>query len=92
MTNIVAILLGHRWICIAFGMLYFPFLEVTGLAFGQKIAIIVYFLLRLCGFRLKWTEALKGIVYCFNIFILSLAIYGMTKRVPIKGTEQCFDL
>ena len=92
MINIYNILLGHKFVCVAFGMLYHPFAEVSLLTFTQTISIVAYFILRVCGCRYNWIECLKGLVYLFNIVILSLAIYGMTTRVPKVDETSCFSV
>ena len=49
LTDIVAILVGHKIVCMTFAMLYYPFGIATLFSFSQQLAILMYFLLRMCG-------------------------------------------
>ena len=92
MINIYNILLGHKFVCVAFGMLYYPFAEVTLLTFTQTISVLTYFVLRVCGCKYNWITCFKGLVYLLNVIILSLVVYGMTTRVPRVDEVSCFSI
>ena len=92
MINIYNILLGHKFVCVAFGMHYYPFAEVTLLTLTQTISVVTYFILRVCGCKYNWISIFKGLVYILNVIILSLAVYGMTTRVPRVDEVSCFTI
>jgi hypothetical protein len=75
--NTFVLMAGHRSICLALAMLYYPFAYVSLLAVTQTILKIIWVILKMCGYKGKWLTVLNGSTYFLNIVILTFSIYGL---------------
>ena len=92
LIDIYSILIGHRAVCLAFAMLYYPFFHATLLGLLQSTLFLIYFFIRRCVGINKATEIIKGIIYFINLVILSLAVRGMKTNVPNAAGNSCLAL